>query len=69
MSYRYEETRVTLRNPRPEEGAVLLRHEYWRFHSAMRFPLTRSTPATDAVLRERFLPRATWTRLMVPTHG
>lgn len=66
MNYSYEPVQVTLRNPSPLEGAALLRYEFWTFHSALRFPVDRETPATDAVLRERFLPRATWTRLMVP---
>ena len=63
MKHAYERARVLLRNPRVEEDALLVNVEYWRFFSAARFPASRPTPATDALLRARFITAPTWTQI------
>jgi hypothetical protein len=45
-----------------DEDAILVNVEYWRFFSAARFPASRSTPACDAILRDRFVTPPTFTR-------
>jgi hypothetical protein len=67
VQYTYVRTRVPLRNPGLEEGAVLVNVEYWRFQASMRFPPTRETPACDAMLRARSSAALTLTRFLL-TH-